>query len=101
MKITQLDSFGEGFRVAPRKPHREKRTLGKPLTRAEKKMRIIDVCMGRLERDGICYISCYSTKRNKRSALDCMWRAQRDGKMNLERVYDDEGLIIGYKLIKQ
>ena len=101
MKITKLDSFGEGFRVAPRKPHRETRTLGKPLTRAERKMRIIDVCIGRLEKEGFCYTSCFQSKRNKRSALDSMWRMNRAGTMNLEKVFDDEGLIIGYKVIKQ
>ena len=101
MKVTQLDNYGEGFRVAPRKPHRETRTLGKPLTREEKKMQMKDVCLDRLEKDGVCYVSCFPTKRKRRSALDGMWRAHRDGKMNLERVFDEQGLIIGYKVIKQ
>lgn len=101
MKITKLDNFGEGFTVTPRKPHKETRTLGKPLTREEKKMQMKEVCIGRLERDGVCYVSCFSTKRKRRSALDGMWRLNRAGTMNLERVFDEQGLMIGYKVIKQ
>lgn len=98
MKITKLDNFGEGFRVTPRKPHKETPTLGKPLTRAEKSMRMKDVCLGRLKRDGVCYVSCF---RNKRGWLNVLWKLNKDGAMNLEKVFDKQGLMIGYKVIKQ
>lgn len=101
MKITKLDNFGEGFTVTPRKPHTENRTLGKPLTKAERSMRIIDVCKSRLEAQGVCYVSCFQSKRHRRSALDSMWRIHRDGTMNLERVFDSQGLLIGCKVVGQ
>lgn len=37
MKITQLDSYGEGFRVAPRRPHKEKLTREKKVEAKLKK----------------------------------------------------------------
>ena len=98
MKITKLDNFGEGFRVAPRKPHKETRKLGKPLTRAERSMRMFDVCIARLERDGVFYVSRF---QDKRKWLSIMWKLNKTGTMKLERVYDDEGLIIGYKVAEQ
>lgn len=98
MKVTKLDNFGEGFRVTPRKPHRETRTLGKPLTQAEKKMRMIDVCTARLEQDGACYVSCF---RNRRNWLNVLWKINKTGAMNLEKVFDKQGLMIGYKVVKQ
>lgn len=100
MKVTKLDSFGEGFRVAPRKPHSASETLGTPLTRAEKSMRVIDVIRNRLDEHGICHVSIFPVK-SRRNVADQMRKIQKAGLMQLERMSDASGEVIGYKVITQ
>lgn len=100
MKITKLDNFGEGFRVAPRKPHRETRTLGRPLTQKEQAMAVTQVVRNRLKKYGECEALIFTGKAH-RNALNQMRRIQVSGEMQLERVKNKSGEIIAYKVIKQ
>lgn len=100
MKITQLDNYGEGFRVAPRKPHSASETLGTPLSRAEKSMRIVDIIRSRLDQHGICHVSIFPVK-SRRSALNQMRKMQKIELMQIERMADQSGEVIGYKVISQ